>query len=80
MMIRNDYIIYIALYIDDLLIISENNNDFMKIKRRLIKKFEIKNLNITRKFLEMKIKYNNNDSIKLYQDQYIQNLLKYHDI
>ena len=68
MMIRNDYIIYIALYIDDLLIISENNNDFMKIKRRLIKKFEIKNLNITRKFLEMKIKYNNNDSIKLYQN------------
>jgi len=66
MIIRNDYIIYIALYIDDLLIISENNNDFMKIKRRLMKKFEIKNLNITKKFLEMKIKYNNNDSIKLY--------------
>ena len=62
---------YITLYIDDLLIISENDDDLMKIKRRLMEKFEMKDLNITRKFLEMKIEYDDNDSIKLHQNQYI---------
>ena len=45
-----------------------------------MKKFEIKNLNVIRKFLEMKIEYNDNDFIKLYQDQYIKDFLKCHDI
>ena len=80
MMIRNDYMIYITLYIDDLLIISENDDDLVKIKRRLMKKFEMKDLSIARKFLGMKIEYDDDDSIKLHQNQYIQSLLKRHDM
>ena len=40
----------------------------------------MKDLGVARKFLEMKIEYNDDDSIKLHQDQYIQGLLKRHDM
>src|SRR5436309_3450950 len=77
---RNDYTTYIALYVDDLLIISENDDDLVNVKRRLIEKFEMKNLSVTKKFLEIKIEYDYDDSIKLHQNQYIQKLLKRHDM
>jgi len=77
---RNDYTTYIALYIDDLLIISENDDDLVNVKRRLTEKFEMKNLSVTKKFLEIKIEYDDDDSIKLHQNQYIQKLLKRHDM
>src|SRR5947207_15326214 len=80
MMIRNGYMTYIALYIDDLLIISENDDNLVEIKRRLMEKFEMKDLNIAKKFLEMKIEYSDDNSIKLHQDTYIQSLLKHHDM
>ena len=71
---------YIALYVDDLLIISENDDDLVNVKRRLTEKFEMKNLSVAKKFLEIEIEYNDDDSIKLHQNQYIQKLLKRHDM
>src|SRR5947207_13162858 len=65
---------------DDLFIISENDDDLVEIKRRLMEKFEMKNLGVSRKFLGMKIEYDDDDSIKLHQNQYIQSLLKRHDM
>ena len=69
---------YIALYVDDLLIISENDDNFVEMKRRLTEKFEMKDLGVARKFLGMETEYNDDDSIKIHQDQYIQSLLKHH--
>src|SRR5436305_10498872 len=77
---KNDYMTYIALYVDDLLIISVNDDDLVNVKRRLIEKFEMKNLSVAKKFLEIKIEYDDDDSIKLHQNQYIQKLLKRHDM
>jgi len=70
--------IYIALYIDDLIIASENEKDILTIKRRLSERFEMKDLGIARKFLGMEIEYENDGSIKIHQNQYIQQLLEHH--
>jgi hypothetical protein len=70
--------IYIALYVDDLLIAGENEEDITTIKRRLSERFEMKDLGIARKFLGMEIEYGNDGSIKIHQDQYVQQLLERH--
>jgi hypothetical protein len=69
---------YIALYVDDLLIAGENDNDIAKIKKALSEQFEMKDLGIARKFLGMEIEYSDDGSIKIYQSEYIQRLLKRH--
>jgi hypothetical protein len=70
--------IYIALYVDDLLIAGENDDDIATIKRRLSERFEMKDLGIAEKFLGMEIEYGNDGSIKIHQHQYIQQLLECH--
>src|SRR5438046_3854045 len=75
---RNGYMTYITLYVDDLLIISENDDELAEVKRRLTEKFEMKDLGVARKFLGMEIEYSDDGSIKLHQDQYIQSLLEHH--
>src|SRR5438046_9259401 len=75
---RNGYMTYITLYVDDLLIISENDDDLVEVKRRLMEKFEMKDLGVARKFLGMEIEYSDDGSIKLHQDQYIQGLFQCH--
>ena len=69
---------YIALYVDDLLIVGENKNTIMTIKRRLSEQFEMKDLGIAKKFLGMEIEYGTDGSIKIHQNQYIQQLLERH--
>ena len=70
---------YIALYVDDFIIAGENKQDIATIKQQLGERFEMKDLGIARKFLSMEIKYGNNDgSIKIHQNQYIQQLLTRH--
>ena len=59
---------YIALYINDFIVVDENENDIMRIKQLLIEQFEIKNLDIAKKFLDMEIEYGNDESIKIYQE------------
>src|SRR5436189_4769399 len=75
---RNGYMTYIALYIDDLLIISENDDHLAEVKRRLTEKFEMKDLGVAKKFLGMEIEYGDDGSIKIHQDRYIQSLLRCH--
>jgi hypothetical protein len=70
--------LYIALYVDDLIIAGENENDILTIKRRLSERFEMKDLRIARKFLGMEIEYGNDGSIKIHQEQYISQLLDRH--
>src|SRR5213078_2277470 len=69
---------YIALYVDDLIIAGENESEISTIKQRLSERFEMKDLGIARKFLGIEIEYGNDGSIKIHQDQYIQQLLERH--
>jgi hypothetical protein len=69
---------YIALYVDDLIIAGENENEICTIKHRLSARFEMKDLGIARKFLGMEIEYGSDGSIKIHQNQYIQQLLDGH--
>jgi transposase InsO family protein len=70
--------LYIALYVDDLIIAGENEDEIITIKRRLSNRFEMKDLGIAKKFLGMEIEYGTDGSIKIHQDQYIQQLLERH--
>ena len=69
---------YIALYVDDLLIAGDNEEDIATIKRRLSERFEMKDLGIASKFLGMEIEYGEDGSIKIHQNQYIRQLLERH--
>jgi hypothetical protein len=69
---------YVALYVDDLIIAGENENEISTIKQRLSARFEMKDLGIARKFLGMEIEYGGDGSIKIHQNQYIQQLLDRH--
>ena len=63
--------IYIILYIDDLFITGENKDEILTIKQLLHERFKKKDLGIARKFLGIKIEYENDGSIKIHQNQYI---------
>jgi hypothetical protein len=71
---------YITLYVDDLLIISEDDDHLAEVKRRLTERFEMKDLGVARKFLGMEIEYSDNGCIKIHQEQYIRSLLKRHGL
>jgi len=70
--------IYIALYVDDLIIAGENEDVIHTIKQRLSERFEMKDLGIARKFLGIEIEYGHDGSIQIHQNQYIQQLLERH--
>jgi Reverse transcriptase (RNA-dependent DNA polymerase) len=69
---------YIALYVDDLLIIGEDNSDVAYIKERLAAKFDMTDLGIAERYTGMEIKYNDDRSIKIHQGDYLRALLKKH--
>ena len=69
---------YIALYVDDLIIAGDNEDDISTIKRRLSERFDMKDLGIASQFLGMEIEYGNDGSIKIHQNSYIQQLLDRH--
>lgn len=75
---RNGERTYIALYVDDLIIAGDNEEDIATIKRRLSERFDMKDLGIARKFLGMEIEYGKDGSIKIHQNQYIQQLPERH--
>jgi len=78
MLTRDGFTTYLALYVDDLLIISENDDHLAEVKRRLAEKFEMKDLGVAKKFLGMEIEYGDDGSITIHQDRYIQSLLRRH--
>jgi hypothetical protein len=69
---------YIALYVDDLIIAGDNEDDINIIKQRLSERFDMKDLGIASKFLGMEIDYGSDGSIKIHQHSYIQQLLERH--
>ena len=58
--------IYMTLFVDDFLILSEDNDDLVEIKCRLSEKYEMNDMGLARKFLRIQIEYNDNESIKIH--------------
>jgi hypothetical protein len=71
---------YIALYVDDFLITSENEDDLKTIKQRLSDKYEMKDLGVAKRFLGMQLEYGDDGSIKIHQEDYLRKLLTRHDM
>jgi hypothetical protein len=67
-----------CMYVDNLIIAGENEDDILTIKQRLHKRFEMKDLGLARKFLGMEIQFVDDGSIKIHQEQYIRQLLDRH--
>ncbi|KAJ4703293.1 Retrovirus-related Pol polyprotein from transposon TNT 1-94 [Melia azedarach] len=72
----NGSLIYLVLYVDDMLIAAENKSNVQKLKDLLSVKFEMKDLGAARKILGMEI-YRDRSKKKLFLSQkgYIQKIL-----
>ncbi|KAJ4711012.1 Retrovirus-related Pol polyprotein from transposon TNT 1-94 [Melia azedarach] len=72
----NGSLIYLVLYVDDMLIAAENKSDVQKLKDLLSIEFEMKDLGAARKILGMEI-YRDRSKKKLFLSQkgYIQKIL-----
>jgi hypothetical protein len=66
----SDECTYIALYVDDLIIAGDNEEDIATIKRCLSERFDMKDLGIARRFLAIEIEYRKDGSIKIHQNRY----------
>ena len=51
-----DHFLYVALYVDDMLLVGNNTNLIKEVKRQLSSKFDMKDLGSTHFMLGMKIK------------------------
>lgn len=77
---RDGNLIYLAVYVDDLLIMGKRIKDIEEIKDLLKKRYKMKDLGIAKRFLGIDIEYGQNGSIKLHLKQYLQTLLERHDM
>ncbi|KAJ4720887.1 Retrovirus-related Pol polyprotein from transposon TNT 1-94 [Melia azedarach] len=77
----NGSLIYLVLYVDDMLIAAENKSDVQKLKDLLSVEFEMKDLGAARKILGMEI-YRDRSKKKLFllQKGYIQKILSRFDM
>lgn len=73
---------FIILYVDDLLIISEDDDELVNLKRELSIRFEMKDLGEVKRFLGMEIEHGfdgvGTPTIKIHQADYIRTLLQRH--
>ncbi|KAL6181625.1 hypothetical protein ACLB2K_048276 [Fragaria x ananassa] len=74
--VTNGSLIYLVMYVDDMLIAAENKSDIQKLKGLLSAEFEMKDLGAARKILGMEI-YRDRSQKKLFLSQkgYIQKIL-----
>ena len=69
--------IYVALYVDDMLLIGNNMNTITEVKKKLSSKFNMKDLGATNFIMGMEIKRDRvNRNIWLNQKKYIETILK----
>jgi hypothetical protein len=76
--IRNGYRIYLAVYVDDLLIMGQREEDIDEVKDLLKNRYQMKDLGVARRFLGMDIDYAEDGSIKLHLERYLSALLERH--
>ena len=70
---------FIILYMNDLLIMIEDDGELANLKRGLTARFEMKDLGEVKRFLGMEIEHESN-GIKIYQADYIRTLLHRHEM
>ncbi|KAK9693778.1 Reverse transcriptase (RNA-dependent DNA polymerase) [Popillia japonica] len=73
--IENDFKVYIVLYVDDLILCSDNLSEIHDLKKHLCKEFEMQDVGILRYFLGINIVKENDKCIRLNQRQCILNAL-----
>ena len=75
----NNSTIYLLLFVDDILICGQNKINLIKLKRKLLNRFKIKDLGNASTYIGIKIDYIVNSKImSLNQTKYIESLaLKY---
>ena len=77
----NDDMIYLILFVDDLLICGKNESELNKIKIKLSEKFAMKDLGIVQTYLGIKINYDHKTgNMTLDQSDYIDSLARKYDI
>lgn len=73
----NEVLCFILIYVDDIILACNSLVEMENIKKRLMGKFEMKDLNEIKFFLGMRINYDlKNHKVELCQRQYLMNLLK----
>jgi len=76
-----DKVIYLIIFIDDLLICGKNEGKLKDIKDKLSDKFKMKDLGEVRTYLGIIIKHDRNkNKITLDQKEYIESLVRKYDI
>ena len=70
---------FIILYVDDLLIMTEDDGELASLKRGLTARFEMKDMGEVKRFLGMEIEHESN-GIKIHQADYIRTLLHRHEM
>jgi hypothetical protein len=69
--------VYIGVYVDDLLIMSEDLEEIRKVKRELSKRFDMQDFGDASTILGMKLTYDRDAGVlSLSQEKYIQEILK----
>ena len=81
MRLSNNSFVYLLLYVDDILITEKEISEVNKLKEKLSKEFEMKDLGVAKKILGMEIQ-RNRKARKLYlsQSKYIEKVLKRFDM
>ncbi|CAM8881217.1 unnamed protein product [Rhodiola kirilowii] len=73
---KSDVVLYVLLYVDDILLISNSKSTIAKLKSELKQHFDMKDLGVAQKILGVKIVRNrNNGTMYLSQSDYITKVL-----
>jgi hypothetical protein len=68
------FVTFVVIYVDDLLIMSTDIDEVEMIKRRLMKKFNMKNLGLVKEFIGIRIE-KTSEGISIDQEAYIDQIL-----
>lgn len=73
---KNGKFCYVLIYVDDVIMASEDNSMLKECERTLSAKFKIKNLGNVQNYLGLQIKRDINGNFALNQKQYIMKIIK----
>lgn len=72
---KSNNCVYIGVYVDDLIIVGQNNNSIMLVKTELADRYELRDLGLLSEFLGVKVVRKNNGDIWLGQPNYTAKIL-----
>lgn len=75
-LVKDKLILVVAVYVDDLIIFSNDATQTKKIKQHLSDRFKMKDLGLAKYILGMEIIRNDNGSISIHQGRYIKDVLE----